>query len=262
MVAIHYAEEQAFLNHYIFTMKKAVDNVWIGAKEVGRGQFQWAADHSLMAAGGYTNWAVGSPKNHSDYCVQMSGDPDSVGRWADEPCARKNLVVCQQLPLPSVQLLASAVIELKHALADTKAELAQLKKDTARAIPLGFTYVQLPKDKAPSELWPSMTWTDISSSYEGVFFRVAGGEAASFGQVQGYNAPRLETIHVDFAGKNPMLTQHFSPYNLSLPMTSWSDAIHTGSSASGNYFFMNFKHTDVAEVRPKNMAIKVYKRTA
>ncbi|KAH9403401.1 chromatin-modulating protein mrc1 [Tyrophagus putrescentiae] len=180
MVSIHYAEEQSFLSNYIFTKKKVVDNVWIGAKFVGNKLFQWE-DHTPLA-GGYSNWAAGSPKNHSDYCVQMNGDPDSVGKWVDEPCARKNLAVCQRLPLPSVRLLAEALIALKHNLQQTASELAYAKRTETKKelleklkkeiIPLGFTYVQLPKDKAPSELWPSMTWADISKDYEGVFFRV------------------------------------------------------------------------------------------
>ncbi len=28
----------------------------------------------------FTNWAPGSPKNRTDYCVQMHSDEDSIGK--------------------------------------------------------------------------------------------------------------------------------------------------------------------------------------
>ncbi len=278
LVSIHYAEEQNFLTNFIFNKKKIVDNVWIGGKFVGNKLFQWEDQTPLT--GSYSNWAVGSPKNHSDYCVQMNGDPDSVGKWVDEPCAKKNLAVCQRLPLPSIRLLAEALIALKHnlqqttsELADTKKELIQNTKNLAEtkkelleklnkeSIPIGFIYVQLPKDKAPTELWPSMTWHDISADYEGVFFRVVGGNAASFGQVQQEGAPRLGTVHISDVAKDVINNHYVAPYNLTIPASDWSDGIRTGAKESSTFFYMNFKLTNT-EVRPKNMAIKVFKRVA
>ncbi|KAH9409843.1 hypothetical protein TYRP_023674 [Tyrophagus putrescentiae] len=204
LVVIHYAEEQNFLANFLFTKKKVVDNLWVGAKFVGNGLFQWE-DHTTVKD--YNNWAPGYPKNITDHCVQISADESNKGKWTDEPCARRNLVICQQRPLPSLMLLAETVIELKHTLQQTAGKLAETEKTLSsklaqtekeleklkkEAIPIGFTYVQLPKDKAPGELWPSMTWTDVSKEYEGVFFRVVGGGAGSFGVVQQENAPRLE----------------------------------------------------------------------
>ena len=46
-------------------------------------------------------------------------------------------------------------------------------------VPKDFVYVQLPMMKAPSELFVG-TWSDVSSKYKGLFFRVAGGDAAPF----------------------------------------------------------------------------------
>jgi hypothetical protein len=51
-------------------------------------------------------------------------------------------------------------------------------------VPIGFIYVQLPKEKSPTEIWPWMTWINVSSDYAGHFFRVEGGNAAPFGQSQ------------------------------------------------------------------------------
>ena len=262
MVSIHYAEEQNFLKNYIFTKKKAVDNVWIGAKYLGNKLYQWE-DGSQLAGNGFNNWAAGNPKNLTDHCVEMLADEGpSMGKWADERCEKRNMVVCQRMPPMSVQLIAATVIELKHSLQMMASSLAENKKEIAATIPIGFTYVQLPKDKPPSELWPSMTWADVSKDYEGVFFRVVGGDAASFGQLQQGNAPRLGTIHSTLHGKDDINTYRGSPYNLTIPMSGWSDGIFTGSYTGANYYYMNFKLTDTGEVRPKNMAIKVYKRTA
>ncbi len=276
-MVIHYAEEQNFLANFLFTKKKVVDNLWVGAKFVGNGLFQWE-DHTTVKD--YSNWAPGYPQNLTDYCVQMSADKLNQGKWTDEPCARRNLVICQRTPPPSLRLLAETVIELKHILqqttsrltetektlaselAQTRKELEKIKNETLIPIPIGFTYVQLPKDKAPGELWPSMTWIDISSEYEGVFFRVVGGGAESFGVVQKENAPRLEMVHTGFRDYKITANLFSDPTNnVSIPVTGWSEGVLTGG-ISGNGFYINFKHTDTAEVRPKNMAIKVYKRTA
>ncbi len=279
MVSIHYQEEQNYLKNYIFTKKKTVDNVWIGAKYNSTSkQFRWADNSTLN---GYSNWAAGNPKNLTDHCVEMLADEGLEGKWAEDRCARNSRVVCQRMPLPSIWVISRTVIELKHSLQQTASKLAEtesklektekslvetkkefLEKLNKESIPIGFIYVQLPKDKAPSELWPSMTWTDISADYEGVFFRVVGGDAASFGQVQQGNAPRLGTVHIIYDSVDEINTYHRAPYNLTIPMNGWSDQICTGSYSGSNNHYINFKLTDTGEVRPKNMAIKVYKRTA
>lgn len=153
-----------------------------------------------------------------------------------------------------------------HVWAETQFEpaTAKLTQMEKQLISSGFTHVQLPKDKAPNELWPSFTWKDISSEYEGVFFRVVGGDAASFGQLQQYNAPRLEIVYLGDSNDDLKLGKIDAKANVTLPVTGWSKAAYTGDNSNGYYkhYYMNFKHSDIAEVRPRNMAIKVYKRTA
>jgi hypothetical protein len=41
--------------------------------------------------------------------------------------------------------------------------------------------------KPPSDIWPWMTWKDISSSYDGVFFRAEGGASEKFREIQEEN---------------------------------------------------------------------------
>ena len=52
------------------------------------------------------------------------------------------------------------------------------------SLPIGATYLQLPSQSAPDDIFTG-TWSNISSSYAGDFFRAEGGRAASFGSSQG-----------------------------------------------------------------------------
>ena len=129
--------------------------------------------------------------------------------------------------------------------------------------------MQLPGEQPPSAIWPWLTWSDVSASLAGVFFRVAGGGAAEFGQVQPDNSPRLVKVERSRDGGS-------SVYN-TVPMNSTvlpsgdaasnsyaSGWIHTGSN-SQSYYLINEKylrfHLSGGEVRPRNMAVRVWKRT-
>jgi hypothetical protein len=46
--------------------------------------------------------------------------------------------------------------------------------------PIGKRVVQLPGESSPSTLYASQTWTNISSSFAGDFFRVEGGDANTY----------------------------------------------------------------------------------
>ncbi|KAH9399996.1 hypothetical protein TYRP_001550 [Tyrophagus putrescentiae] len=92
-------------------------------------------------------------------------------------------------------------------------------------VPLGFIYVQLPKEKSPSEIWASagLTWTDISASFNSTFFSRAkvprgGGWSGDLYTVKKFKGLGEENGSISF---------HFSG----------------------------------GEVRPRNMAVKVWKRT-
>jgi hypothetical protein len=99
-----------------------------------------------------------------------------------------------------------------------------------------------------------MTWNDMSSAYAGVFFRVTGGEAASFGQVQEDNESRLEEVDSAYFTMGMKLG---SP--IKTRIGEWSDWIYSGSQ-DGSGRHLRFKMSG-GEVRPRNMAIRVWKRT-
>jgi hypothetical protein len=120
-------------------------------------------------------------------------------------------------------------------------------------VPIGFIYVQLPKEKSPSEIWPRMTWIDVSSTYAGVFFRVTGGGAESFGKVQEDNAPLITEVTkmVDKTDKTSILIQKGAS----------SQYLTTGGwDYCNNKVNINFRMSG-GEVRPRNMAIRIWKRT-
>ena len=85
----------------------------------------------------------------------------------------------------SVEQEINTVLESRSVTPDINAAgqlLAVLNKIKAEAIneawPVGITYVQYPQQKSPQELFPKTTWEEIS--YDGAFFRAAGGNAADF----------------------------------------------------------------------------------
>jgi hypothetical protein len=229
LISIRFLEEQEFLSGFLFKTHKVVDNIWIGAKYTSN-KFEWTDDSDLV----FTNWAEGSPKNKTDHCVQLQADETSVGKWSDVLCDKKNLVVCQKMqtwPLSQLQKILLNTIK--------------------NPFPIGFIYVQLPNEKSPTEIWPWMIWNDVSSAYAGVFFRVIGGEAGNFGQVQRDNAPHLQSIennygmHCKLDKINTVIGGASDWINFGQPK---DDGVCTKVSMSGG------------EVRPLNMAIRVWKR--
>jgi len=78
------------------------------------------------------------------------------------------------------------LVQTTKTITQNQNELIEIKQNP---VPIGFIYVQLPYEKSPSEVWPTLQWTDMSANYSGVFFRVDGGGAALFGYIQNENAP-------------------------------------------------------------------------
>ena len=134
-----------------------------------------------------------------------------------------------------------------------------LKKSITISIPIGFTYVQLPHEKAPGEIWPKMIWKDVTEDYAGVFFRAAGGEAATFGQIQMENTKRIDKI--SSVNLNDGVEKNCADQcrNTTVPLHGPSKWFYTGNSPSGTQNFVSFELSD-GEVRPKNMAMKIWRR--
>ncbi len=255
LINIHFHDDQTFFENYLFTKKSVVDNVWLGAKNdsiaAHQHVFHWSDGSNLT----FTNWASGYPKvRTTDSCVQMNANDDLKGKWSNEPCAKKNLVVCEKAQTWSLKKLQALVVQTMQ-----------------NPVPFGFIYVQLPKEKSPQEIWPWMSWTDVSSTYDSVFFRVAGSKgAAAFGDIQEEFSPYIDEVNSLDCLSSPTNNCHQYEFEDHLQVSRSGGLTKYVRTANGyNYGkspdkvyvgALNF-HTAAGEVRPRNMAVKVWKRT-
>lgn len=228
-------EEQRFIESFLQT-QNVVDNVWIGLKFVNN-EYQWSDGTELH----YTNWDEGSPKYDPEYCVQMETEPTNFGNWSDVLCLKKNLVICEKNQKWTLDQLQTIVTNILN-----------------NPVPVGFIYVRLPNEKSPLEIWPTMEWEDVSSDYAGLFFRAVGGNSASFGTVQEADSPRLirmnviernvtiESANISVVADNePSQPLRLYGINDDTDITHLHDVQVTVSKA---------------EVRPRNMAMQIWKR--
>lgn len=241
LVSIDSRHKQEFIEKYIKSKKVLNQNIWIGLTHQENGIYKWADESDYV----YKNWAPGSPKNKSDHCVKIQTAEDAYfGKWNDVLCTDTSaiFVMCE-----NIQTLWSP-----------KRIQRKITKLYKNPVPIGFIYVQLPKEKPPKDIWPTLTWKNISSDYAGVFFRVEGGNSSSFGKTQEGIAPRI--VAVASAKRDYEL-----PTYLSLELGSWSARVFTGSGTCHpggkcSNVGLNFYTTSV-EVRPSNMAVRIWKRT-
>lgn len=111
--------------------------------------------------------------------------------------ARKEIRVPCGTPEKGLEAIDFATVYKKIKTLEGSLSLAQSAITTLQArrleewMPVGHIYVQLPSQPEPSVLYPRATWANISSSYTGSFFRVEGGNAASFGVHQDESVPNI-----------------------------------------------------------------------
>ncbi len=120
-------------------------------------------------------------------------------------------------------------------------------------VPVGFIYSQLPGQAEPSKIWPNLKWSDVSAEYAGLFFRILGGGSGQFNAIQEENSPRLTEVRTLFHGYNNEVHIGVQANN------DWSADVHTGNAYGNAPIFLGFKLSS-GEVRPRNKAIKVWKR--
>ena len=263
-------------------------------------------------------------------CVMYPGflAPENISFIAAD-CDQKFRPVCESKP-KKVEMPDNGMdddeIKEKFDSLSTKMEAMSKELESLR-LPLGFIYVQLPGEKEPSELWPSdlshYQWTDVSKSYDSLFFRVAGKQAATFGSVQEQqqtgsgsrfidgikrercqlNSDRNDCIESDkkkYGLGNKDKCSNSARVSFSVNLTSsvggdgggesgdticsndgWSAPVWTAFnyvSLSNDSYYDDVKsyadyhqyhlssgsgsNFENAEIRPRNMAVKVWKRTA
>jgi hypothetical protein len=93
-----------------------VDNIWLGL-ERDNNSYK-CTDGSEMD---FSNWSKGSPNNKTDNnCVQMLSESDPVGQWANEPCNKKSVIVCQKTPTVTISFLHKKLLETNKKLIETQ----------------------------------------------------------------------------------------------------------------------------------------------
>lgn len=103
-------------------------------------------------------------------------------------------------------------------------------------------------------MWPTVGWTEITSTYAGLFFRAAGGDAAAFGSTQAESFPRLTSVR-----RSTLTTFETS---VAVELNAWSPTISTGPllPATGLHTGLRFLVSPLGEVRPRNQAVRIWRR--
>lgn len=140
-----------------------------------------------------------------------------------------------------------------------------------RTPPVGTIYIQFAGKTAPATLWGG-TWTDVSATYAGCFFRAAGGSASAF--ASGNQAANLSAHSHTFTTDTTFINHRHE-----IPSTAGGFGASTGffresASVTGvtdytEYFNPPHNHTGTTnnsgsgtDNRPLNQTIKIWERTA
>ena len=157
----------------------------------------------------------------------------------------------------------AAIEELKKKLGLIKNPDGSTNK--SEILPVGFVYVRFAGMPAPSEMFAG-TWSNISSTFAGMFFRAEGGAAATFGSSQNAGLPNLK-------GRIGQFNTYVMRGNAADQVLFYTSTmgrpggIHNGATDDYVYIDMNANRynnvyqDNVNEVRPYNSTIQIWRRT-
>lgn len=128
------------------------------------------------------------------------------------------------------------------------------------SMPVGSVYVQFSGQAAPSDLFGG-TWSNVSSTYAGRFFRAEGGSAAAFGSVQGHGVPNVTGGVAPIAAVNNLDSYGALSWTM-LGQDSVSGSGHEQGRISMDLSKSNSAYGAANEVRPINSTVRIWKRTA
>lgn len=127
---------------------------------------------------------------------------------------------------------------------------------------IGHVYIQFREQSAPADLYPGTTWTNITSTYAGRFFRAEGGSAASFGSKQGGGLPNI-------TGSARLLGSEYDGTGVSgaFTFTAYNNLGKGHAGGNCNVLGLNASRSSslygaASEVRPINETFRIWKRTA
>ena len=275
---IHSKDEQQFITNLLQKYQNISINAWIGMKYTDQ-VYKWMDGTETN----FYNWANDAVRDGTAQCVQMSLYDKTIGKWTDESCKKTALIVCQKkqelnfnVVLNLVQKMENSIEIMKKQLEGQKnitdKEFEQLKNmnenqkklieaqnekfNSISSVPLGFLYTQFPSQSKPEDLWPNTKWSEITSQYSGLFFRAEGGNSAPFGQTQQANQSSISNAYYWGFKYDSFGIGHSYTKETYLNQNQWAEIESGGATA---VYLLKFFTTD-GEVRPKNTAIKIWKR--
>ena len=139
-------------------------------------------------------------------------------------------------------------------------KVLSLTNNTDGNAPIGSTYVQFSGCSDPTTLFGG-TWSNISSTYPGMFFRAEGGSAATFGSNQNGGLPNIEGSTEQVA-YTQMCSSAGALSITQIGNCSVSGSNHTFNRISINASLYNSLYGAANEVRPINSTIRIWIRTA
>ena len=242
LITIGSLNEQKFIEKLVQKYNTLSDRVWIGL-EWNDNTFKWMDGSN----GSYENWDENADKNGNNKCVQMAINGVSFGKLSDDDCNRKYLTVCQKKQ--------SSKTVFQYQLNNLTKIVEKLSLEV---IPIGFLYTQLPDQSSPQQLWPSLQWTEVTQQYAGLFFRAEGSGSLPFGQTQPSNQSWISDIWS--WSQNAYKENGNYELDIGLKEGEWT-RFYPGSKFPNWPMFYSLRfYTTSAEVRPKNTAIKIWKR--
>lgn len=135
-------------------------------------------------------------------------------------------------------------------------------------MPANTVYIQYPFELPPTQLWncSESQWTDISNTYNGLFFRVLGSNSAAWKQLQDENTTYIQyvrtTDNCDNGSHCLDLRWDKKPLNKGWSEPMFTSCYPSSKNANGNDGIGMQFYTASGEVRPRNMAVKIWKCVA
>ena len=124
---------------------------------------------------------------------------------------------------------------------------------------IGTVYIQFRGQSAPADIFGG-TWSNVSSTYAGRFFRAEGGSAAAFGSQQAGGLPNITGYAGWGENSNEFLPSGaFYKSGSGLYGSASSDRDNAGIYFSAS--LSNSLYGAASEVRPINETIRIWKRT-
>lgn len=137
-------------------------------------------------------------------------------------------------------------------------------KGAFSAPPLDYIYPQFRGEKTPNDLFPGTKWENISNQHAGRFFRVEGGNAASFGSQQEGGLPNITGTVTSGQGilqRTAGATGALYYSNHSLNTSYWNSGNDNYLSIGLDASRSSSLYGNANEVRPINESIRIWKRT-